>query len=72
MYDLCRIFKNLQQMFQKSDLILLDVLTARDAAIVNLNVLKEIPVSGGEEERYPNGLAEEDIEEGGARTRRTG
>ena len=66
MYDLCKIFKNLQQIFQKSDLILLDVLTARDAAIVNLNVLKEMPVPGGEE-RYLNDLTQKDIEEGGAR-----
>ena len=50
MHDLCKIFKNLQKIFQKSDLIILDVLTARDAAIVNLNVMKEMPVPGGQEE----------------------
>lgn len=44
--------------------------SARDAAIVNLNVLKEMPVPGGEEDRYLNDLTEKDIEEGGAR--RTG
>ena len=44
--------------------------SARDAVIVNLNVLKEMPVPGGEEERYLNDLTEKEIEEGGAR--RTG
>ena len=56
MHDLCKIFKNLQKIFQKSDLILLDVLTARDAAIVNLNVMKEMPVPGGQEEKYLKNL----------------
>eukprot|EP00794_Sanderia_malayensis_P011396 gene11397-12582_t len=49
-HGLCKIFKNLQKIFQKSDFILLDVLTARDVAIVNLNVMKEMPVPGGQEE----------------------
>ena len=52
MFDLCNIFKKLQKIFQKSDLILLDVITARDATIVNLNVMKEMPVPGGKEENY--------------------
>ena len=56
MHDLCKIFKNLQKIFQKSDLIILDVLTARDAAIVNLNVMKEMPVPGGQEEKYLKNL----------------
>ena len=44
--------KNLQKIFQKSHLILLGVISARDAAIVNLNVMKEMPVPGGKEENY--------------------
>ena len=56
MHDLCKTFKNLQKIFQKSDLIILDVLIARDAAIVNLNVMKEMPVPGGQEEKYLKNL----------------
>jgi hypothetical protein len=49
MFDPCNIFKNLQKVFQKSNLILLDVRSARDAAIVDFNVLKEMPLPGGKE-----------------------
>ena len=52
MFDICNIFKNLQKVFQKSNLILFDVISARDAAIVNLSVLKEMPLPGGKEEKY--------------------
>ena len=52
MFDLCNIFRNLQKIFQKSHLILLDVISARDAAILNLNIIKEMPVPGGKEENY--------------------
>ena len=52
MFDLCNIFKNLQKVFQKSNLILLDVISARDAAIIKLNALKEMPLPGEKEERY--------------------
>ena len=52
MFDLCNIFKNLQKVFQKSNLILLDVISARDAAIVNLDVLKEMPLPSEKEEKY--------------------
>ena len=31
---------------------MLDVITARDTTIVNLNVMKEMPVPGGKEENY--------------------
>ena len=31
---------------------MLDIICARDAAIVNLNVLKEMPLPGGKEETY--------------------
>ena len=40
------------KIIQKSDLILLDVLTARDAAIIKLNVMKEMPIPDGQEEQY--------------------
>ena len=52
MFDLRVLFKDLQKTFQKSNLILLDVITARDSAIENLNVMKEMPVPGGKEENY--------------------
>jgi hypothetical protein len=52
MFDICNIFKNLQKVFQKSNLILFNVISARDAAIVNLSVLKEMPLPGGKEEKY--------------------
>ena len=52
MFDVCNIFKNLQKVFQKSNLILLSVVSARDAAIIKLNVLKEMPLPGGKEETY--------------------
>ena len=52
MFDVCNIFKNLQKVFQKSNLILLDVISARDAAIIKPNVLKEMPLPGGKEETY--------------------
>ena len=51
MFDLCKIFKNLQKIFQKSHLILLDIITARDAAVENLKVMNEIPIPGGREEK---------------------
>ena len=52
MHYLCKIFKNLRKIFQKSDLILLDILTARDSAIVNINVINEMPALGGQGEQY--------------------
>jgi len=51
MFDLCKIFKNLQKIFQKSHLILLDIITARDAAVENLKVMNEMPIPGGREEK---------------------
>ena len=51
MYDLCAVFQNLQKIFQESDLIVLDVISARDAAVLNLNVIKEMPLPGGKEEQ---------------------
>ena len=51
MFDLCKIFKNLQKIFHKSHLILLDIITARDAAVENLKVMNEIPIPGGREEK---------------------
>ena len=47
-FDLFNIFKKI---LQESHLIL-DVTSARDAAIVNLNIMKEMPVPGGKEENY--------------------
>ena len=55
MYDLCRIFKNQQKVFQKSNLIILDIITARDTAIEQLKLMLEMPFPGGKEEEV-NGL----------------
>ena len=70
---ICKIFKNLQKVFQKSNLILLDIISARDAAIVNLNVLKEMPLPGGKEEKYLKELEDCNVEtdESCGRSRRT-
>ena len=46
MYDLCAIFQRIQKIFQRSDLILPDIITARDAAMRNLIIMKEMPVPG--------------------------
>ncbi|CAB3977527.1 E3 SUMO- ligase KIAA1586-like isoform X2, partial [Paramuricea clavata] len=51
MFDLCTIFKTLQKLFQKSNLILPDVLTAKDSAMQNLKIMNDIPVPGGKEEQ---------------------
>jgi hypothetical protein len=62
MFDICNIFKNLQKVFQKSNLILFDVISARDAAIVNLSVLKEMSLPGGKEEKYLEELEDCSVE----------
>lgn len=46
MFDICNVFKNLQKVFQKSNLILLNNISGCDAAIVNLNGLKVMPLRG--------------------------
>ena len=44
------------KIFQGSDLILPDIITARDAAMRNLIIMKEMSVPGGKEERYLQSL----------------
>ena len=56
MYDLCAIFQRIQKLFHRSDLILPDEITARDAGIRNLIIMKEMPVPGGKEEHYLQNL----------------
>ena len=56
MHDLCAIFQRIQKIFQRSDLILPDIITARDTAMRNLIIMKEMPVPGGKEERYLQSL----------------
>ena len=56
MYDLCAIFQQIQKIFQRSDLILPGIITARDAAMRKLIIMKHIPVPGGKEERYLQSL----------------
>ena len=54
--DLCAIFQRIQKIFERSDLILPDIITARGAAIRNLIIMKEMPVPGGKEEHYLKNL----------------
>ena len=46
------MFKELQQNFQRSRLILLEVITARETALRMLNLMKQGPIAGGMEEKY--------------------
>ena len=52
MYNLCAIFQRIQKIFERSDLILPDIIAARGAAIRNLIIMKEMHVPGGKEEHY--------------------
>ena len=54
-YDLCNIFKILQLLFQKSNLILPDIISGKDGAIESLKLMAEIPFPGGKEEDYHEG-----------------
>ena len=45
MYDLCKIFERLQKIFQKSYLILPDVIKARDSSVKNLKIMDQIILS---------------------------
>ena len=54
-YDLCNIFKILQLLFQKSNLILPDIISGKDGAIESLKLMAEIPFPGGKEEGYHEG-----------------
>jgi hypothetical protein len=69
MFDLCAIFKTFQKLLQKSNLILPDVLTAKDSAVENLKIMKDIAVPGGKEEL--NLELQEGDNEQGRPTRRT-
>ena len=51
MFDICSIFKNLQKLFQKSNLILPDALTAKDSAVEHLKIMKDLPIPGGKGSR---------------------
>ena len=55
-YDLCAIFQRIQRLFQRSDLILSDIITARNATIQNLIIMKKVPVPGGKEEHRLHNL----------------
>ena len=52
MLDLCHVFKNLQQKLQKSNIMILDVMTARETALRELHLMKEGPIAGGNEEKF--------------------
>ena len=49
MCDVCLIFKQLQQQFQRDDLILPDVFICRDAALRKFTFMLQMPFPGGAE-----------------------
>ena len=59
MYDLCKIFEMLQKIFQKSYLILPDVITANDSSVENLKIMDQMPIPGGKEEDHLRKLQED-------------
>ena len=59
MYDLCKIFERLQKIYQKSYLILPDVITARDSSVENLKIMDQMPIPGGKEEDHLSKLQED-------------
>lgn len=59
MHDLCKIFERLQKIFQKSNLILPDIITARDSTVENLKIMSEMPIPGGKEENHLKKLQED-------------
>ena len=61
MFDVCTIFKELQKKFQKSQLIILDVMTARETALRELHLMEEGPIAGGMEEKHMIEGVEDDI-----------
>ena len=61
MFDVCLVFKHLQQKLQKSELLILDVLTARDTALRELDIIRHGPIGGRKEEKY--GMSNDDESE---------
>lgn len=61
MFDVCTIFKELQKKFQKSQLIILEVMTARETALRELRLMEEGPIAGGMEEKHMMDDVEDDI-----------
>ena len=59
MFDVCTIFKELQKKFQKSQLIILEVMTARETALREMNLMKEGPIAGGMEEKHTIKVSED-------------
>ena len=56
MADICSIFCQLQKKFQRGDLVLPEVLEARDAALLQLQLMEEGPLPGGQEEKLSPAL----------------
>ena len=56
---LMSIFERLQKIFQKSYLILPDVITARDSSVENLKIIDQMPIPGGKEEDHLRKLQED-------------
>ena len=61
MFDVCTIFKELQKKSQKSQLIILDVMTARETGLRELHLIEEGPIAGGMEEKHLIEGVEDDI-----------
>ena len=61
MFDVYTIFKELQKKFQKSQLIIFDVKTARKTALREFHLMEEGPIAGGMEEKHMIKGVEDDI-----------
>ena len=59
MFDVCTIVKELQKKFQTSQLIILEVMTARETALRDLNLIKEGPYAGRMEEKHTIKVSED-------------
>ena len=62
MFDTCSIFNNLQKLFQKSNLILPDVLAAKDSAVEHLKIMKDLSIPGGKGEQNLENRHEDDCD----------
>ena len=57
-FNVCQLFKHLQQKLQKSGLLIRDVLTTRDTALRELNIIRDGPIEGDKYEK--NGMNNDD------------
>ena len=70
MHDISGVMSRLQKTLQKSDLTLPDVIQARDSALMQLQLIADGPLPGGEEEQSAGDAAAGDSAEAGPSGRR--